>query len=400
MKKIALLGAFDRDNYGDILFPIIIEAWFKKNNYKFSYNYYGLIESDLRSIGGKKTKSINDFYNDYNDVIIVVGGQVLNAKWSSMHLNLIDSNMMQNIYKIVYKILGSQRSNRFSQWKLKGLTMFPWIISKEVSKGAKVIYNSVGGTRFNNFSKFELATLKNDLDSSSYISVRDRVTYEKLDNMNLKNIEISPDSAIIMSELFDVKNLKQITSKRIIEIVDKYKHGNSKYICFQIGKHYGRGNEKLIAEQLIGVSKRFNMSLVLLPIGKAAGHEDHIVLSKVMKWLDGKVEVELVQERSVFDIMYLISQSNMFLGTSLHGCITSLSYNVPCISLDKRVVKAEAFLKEFFPEDQLYSVSYENIVQSVETTLGFSKEKRSLNLKKAIDLVNGNFEEIYKTIYN
>ena len=67
--------------------------------------------------------------------------------------------------------------------------------------------------------------------------------------------------------------------------------------------------------------------------------------------------------------MYIISQATIFLGTSLHGCITSMSYGVPCISLDNRVVKAREFLKEYSINQQLYSVNYDQIFDSVKETL-------------------------------
>lgn len=397
MKKLALIGAFDRDNYGDILFPVIIEEWIKRKQNDFIFDYYGLLESDLSNLGGKATRSIEYFYNHNNyNAIIIVGGQVLNARWSSMHLNLINSSILLKIFNIFYMILGPQKSNEFARKKLKGKTLFPWIISKKNSPNAKIIYNAVGGTSFNNYKRAEFKQLELDLKTADYISVRDSLTRENLVKIGLDKITVSPDSAIIMSQLFDVKVLEEKISSSIKKLINKY--GNNKYLCFQIGRSYSINNEQIIAKELINAAKKFDMKIVLLPIGKAAGHEDQIALAKIYKNIVNKVEVEMVKDRGIYDIMYLISQSSIFLGTSLHGCITALSYGVPCIALDKRVVKTEAFLKEFSIDEQLYSVSYDKIVKSIEYTLNISRKKILQNTERLIALVNQNFETIYEIL--
>lgn len=395
MKSIALVGAFDRDNYGDILFPLIAEEWFRKKQADFQFEYYGLVEADLRSIGGLKIKSIQSLYTEKNDGIIVVGGQILNAKWSAMHLNLINSSLV-NVSAIFYKVIGKERANKLAKLILKGKTVFPWIISNDVSSGAKVVYNAVGGSSFSNYSTKELSHLKNDLNFASYLSVRGRLTYDNLLKIGIEDIKVAPDSAILLSQLFEKMQLKMKLSSHIEKTADSYE--NKKYICFQIGKNYGKGNEKIIAKELIRASKKFNMSLILLPIGKASGHEDHIPLLKIKNHINNQVDVELINERNIYDIMYLIANSSIFIGTSLHGCITSMSYSIPCIAMDNRVHKAEEFLREFSIESQLFSISYDQIFESIEKALNISTREIQNNTQKLIEAANENFSEIYEIL--
>lgn len=60
MKSINIIGAFDRYNYGDLLFPIIIEEYIKKYNCelikKYKLEYYALVQSDLSKVGGKRLR--------------------------------------------------------------------------------------------------------------------------------------------------------------------------------------------------------------------------------------------------------------------------------------------------------------------------------------------------------
>ena len=44
--KIALVGAFDRNNYGDILMPIILEMRLNQVLNDISFEYFGLMERE------------------------------------------------------------------------------------------------------------------------------------------------------------------------------------------------------------------------------------------------------------------------------------------------------------------------------------------------------------------
>ena len=46
-KKIAVLGAFDRFNYGDLLFPIILEKLLDKNKNEYDIEFFALVELQL-----------------------------------------------------------------------------------------------------------------------------------------------------------------------------------------------------------------------------------------------------------------------------------------------------------------------------------------------------------------
>lgn len=395
MIKVGILGAFDRYNYGDLLFPIIIEKWFSKMNSSCVFNYYGLKRSDLSKYGGKETKAINEAYTDKNDILIVAGGQTLNARWSTMHLNLTGTYGEYKKYDILYKILGAEISNYFARKKLKGPTYFPWIFPKIKEKSEKVIYNTVGGTSFARFTNREKAILKKSLNEADYISVRDPLTKNELEKMGVRNINLYPDSAILISEYFPRNELNGLINTEAKKLLSANKNG---YLCFQIGKVYGRNHENIITDELIKIFKMTGLNIVLIPIGKALGHEDQIPLFRIKELIGEKANVAIVEEGGIYETMALISKSRMFIGTSLHGCITALSYGVPCVGLDKKVTKLEQFLRYFSFEEQLYSVPYENISDSIRKSLEIPEEKlqsTSIKLKK---LANENFKKIYDKI--
>lgn len=84
------------------------------------------------------------------------------------------------------------------------------------------------------------------------------------------------------------------------------------------------------------------MKIVLINIGYAPLHDDfksHKILNKAFP-----NKTILFEDTNIFEIMYLIKNSQIFLGTSLHGNITAMSYNVPHLGFEK-INKLKYFLK-------------------------------------------------------
>ena len=97
--KIALVGAFDRYNYGDILMPIIMHNQIIDNlNIKnIEFSYYGLFESDMSKCKGYSTNALSELKNKEVDVVIFVGGEILTSRYTGMYLNTLN-----NKFKIFY----------------------------------------------------------------------------------------------------------------------------------------------------------------------------------------------------------------------------------------------------------------------------------------------------------
>ena len=77
MKKliINLVGAYDRFNYGDMLFPYIIEYILDKNFISYELTCYGLRKSDFTKVGAKETKRMAEMPMD--GYVIVAGGDTI-----------------------------------------------------------------------------------------------------------------------------------------------------------------------------------------------------------------------------------------------------------------------------------------------------------------------------------
>ena len=391
--KIGLIGAIDRYNYGDILFPLVVENELRRRLNKsdnFSFVYYASKKNDLTNIGGNKTRPLSSLKLDNVDVAIVVGGEVLTATWNRTYLHTLNSHFKVLVSRILNKIRGFYRSEQYykSKFNLADLKGFPWVIDKRYYGVHKVLYNAVSGTDFE-FIKGDLASLYRDqMKQADFISVRDPLTQSNLEKVGIETPYLFPDSAFKISDIFTKDILKtKINNTNFVGLDD--------YIVFQVGKDFARGNNKNIIKELEKVIDITDKKIVLLPIGMAAMHEDYIPLKKILKGLQKNYSNKVLYiTGNIFDIMYTISKADLFIGTSLHGNITALSYGVPSIGLDARIPKLREFLKYFSIDGQQYDVNYDEISSAALIALEIDKTELSANACKLKKQVDKNFDLI------
>jgi len=98
-------------------------------------------------------------------------------------------------------------------------------------------------------------------------------------------------------------------------------------------------------EVLKELEKNYGLTVKLCPIGYANGHDDIEFLQEVQEISGG--EFDLIDDLNVWEIMSVIRNSTVFVGTSLHGVITALSFSVPYIGLNRAVAKLDGFLADW-----------------------------------------------------
>lgn len=390
-KKIAVLGAFDRFNYGDLLFPLIIEKMLEKYRSEYNIEYYGLIESDLSRYGAKPTRPIKFIFKKEEipaeSIIIIAGGEILNASWISMHMYLLPKT--KSILLLITKIiLGEKLANKISGYFLGSKLQMPWIISPcDFYYPVKIVYNTVGGSKLSSLAYNYEEVLKSKLSKAAFLSVRDEKTNIALQNLQLKNhVRVAPDSAILMSEFFPIDELKTKINCETQKIIDNFPNG---YLCFQSNYIFVKNSEHLIANELEKIYEEFGYGIVLLPIGKATGHDDYKSATKIRMLLN--MPSIIPNESNVFDIMMLIAKSKIFIGTSLHGNITALSFCVPHIGLSTKDPKLESFLESWDLLEQASCTPYNEIHIKMKSVMKIQKKELEKKRNELVTLSYFNF---------
>src|SRR5690554_2383810 len=341
LNKIRFLSASDRINYGDFLFPLVFKEVLKSVDIKYIFDNYGIIKSDYTHFGALKTKSFRKLEAEIKegDKIIVGGGEVLFANWTTLYgfINPVFRYLLRfkKLRKLETKIKFSNR------WLSSNQVQFPFSFkaSDFHLSEVRVYYSSVGGghllTKNNPSQKMAYKCMQ----TARLISVRDSRSLKYFSKYPDLKIDLIPDSAILMSDFYTKKKLKEIVGSDL---------QFDNYIFLQLGINKRPKNLVGFADLIEKLSKELDCKVLLCPIGLAPGHEDHKILQKLKSL---KPQFDFVMPKNIYEIMYLIANSNLYLGTSLHGAITAMSFLTPAIGLNKNVKKLESYMKTWVNED-------------------------------------------------
>ena len=386
---VHFLAASDRVNYGDLLFPIVFSKIAKLKLADVEVYNYGIVKSDLSYFGGYPTMSYGQLHYNLKKMggtIVIGGGDVFFANWETLYsyINPVFVKLMK--YKLIRKVNSRLKIVDYVLHKKNVLLPFtPGVFEFKTSKKIQIVYNGVGGT-FNKHNNPDFnSKVVERLNTSNYISVRDTRTLESLKKFEV-NAVLSPDSAVIISDLFPIINLRH-KIKLDINIIPE------KYFFVQFGFNKAPDNFKESALLIEKLAKNNNAKVILCPIGLALKHDDHLELRKMEKYSS---YFQFVMPKSIFDIMWLISNSQAYMGTSLHGALTAQSYNVPFFSLNKKIKKADSYFKTWCPEISEGCIDFIDL-DCIDLKLkNWDYQKAEEYLEQQKRLVYSNFDEIFR----
>lgn len=338
MRKLYILAPNDRFNYGDLLFPYVLDHYFR--DLVDEVVFCSSSEADLTAMGGHRTQPFYRLYEadpaDEN-YLVVAGGESLIVSWCGIFSFIYPSfsrivRFFQRL-RVPYLLYGSLLE-AFIRKRFRTRTKFPFAIGKnELPQFKRVIYNSLGGSAIRrSYHILYSAKAKAVYQSVDYLAVRDQVTHDGLLKLGVES-QICADSAVLMSKVFTRNGIISRMDPQLLICV------RDKYLFFQIGESYVRGHVEVIADALLRIHKQTGLRLVLCPIGTALGHSDHIALAQVAGHLPVSA-YQLVEKPSVWDIMGLIAQAALYVGTSLHGTITAMSFGTDFLAYGPLKLKA------------------------------------------------------------
>jgi polysaccharide pyruvyl transferase WcaK-like protein len=388
---VHFLAASDRVNYGDLLFPIVFSKVAKKKLLDVEIYNYGIVKSDHSYFGGYPTNSYGKLHQNLKKMggtIVIGGGDVFFANWETLYsyINPVFVKLMK--YKFIRKVNARLKILDYILHIKEVLLPFtPGVFEFKTSKKIQIVYNGVGGT-FNSHNNPDFnSKILERLNSSNHISVRDIRTFESLKKFGVNSV-LSPDSAVIISDLYPIENL-------INKITLDTDNIPEKYFFVQFGFNKAPDNFKETALLIEELARNHNAKVILCPIGLALKHDDHIVLKKMEKH---SPYFQFVMPKNIFDIMWLICNSKAYLGTSLHGALTAQSYDVPFFSLNKKIEKADSYFKTWCPEISTGCIDFKDL-DGIDVKLkNWDYQKAEHYLKEQKGLVYRNLDEIFKKI--
>jgi hypothetical protein len=393
-KKVALLGAFDRFNYGDLLFPLIVSNEMALHSPDTTITAHSLIASDFSCYGAIKTQNYRALCRpgvlQANDTVMFAGGGTIGANWSDMHRNI--SGVAGN--KVLYylgRLLGPERAEALSRLYFGGKAPYPWVAGPaDFSAAVRVAYNAVGGSEFAHIAPVMQSRILDRLSKATFLSVRDAETKRLLAPIeDTVEIHLSPDSAILMSEQFPVSYLESKASDAIKTMI-----AAGPYVCFQTNVKFARRNSDGIAALLSDIYESFGLRALLLPIGRYVGLDDQIALKIVQQKVRTPTAI-VSDEASIWEIMLVLAKAHLFLGTSLHGNVTAQSFAVPHLGLSSmRPNKLDYYLATWDLPEQSRCVTLDEAIEAVAHVLNVPTAVRLVKRNELIVRAHDNFKNM------
>ena len=235
-----LLGAFDRFNYGDLLFPMVVGNALAVHSPGTITAVHALIGSDFRRYGAMATRSLKALYRPGalapGTVVIFAGGGTIGVDWSAMSANLLGRTGNAALYYL-QRLIGESAVNALSRHSFGGRAPFPWVAGPgDFPVPVKVAYNAVGGSEFARLPLRVQEQTLNRLGQAAYLSVRDAETKRLFAPLESRRpVALAPDSAILMSEQYPIPRLETRVSS-----APRVLHDAGPYLCFQSNQRYAR----------------------------------------------------------------------------------------------------------------------------------------------------------------
>lgn len=391
-RQVALIGAFDRFNLGDLLFPRIVEHELRRRGIDADYRCYSLRPADLRSRGGVLTRPLSELRRHRlppGSAAIVAGGEVLSARWLDAWIGLAGPRRSLAA-KLAARVLGADMVDGACRRLLGGDRPLPWLVDgSDLGHDVPVLYNAVGGTGIGGLPAPLHEAARARLARAAFVSVRDPRTKAALDAWDLRvDVRLAPDCGALVAELLPVTAAADQASNTARHAVSGL---GDRYLVFQTGRYPAWGLSPVLAGQLREIHRETGLAILLLPLGQAPGHEDVVPLERISGLLRD-LPVALLPSPDVADIVFAIANAALFVGSSLHGNLTALAFGVPHVGFGARVAKLDQVLRtwdatcpEGTVEPSRIAASAQSIMRLEEATLAAARRHAATAANDAIE---------------
>lgn len=305
--RIAQVGAFDFENYGDLLFVDVLGRHLGKRLDCIDITLFSPIGGELpnSNMFVYRVDEMEEMHSESPfDAIVIGGGDLIHFQRIITHVKRCGGATIYDVASMwVVPILLSWKYNIPIFWNAPGVPL-PF-------EGAQ--------------RDLCLALCM----QSDYVSVRDANAAKELINAGVSSdvVNIVPDSVLSIATLFDEGELAASFPHE-----DKLIPG--KYLFFQCNTSFSDEEIAACADLLLEVKRESGLQVLLSPIGY--GLEDQKALDKIDE-LHPNEFIRLNDDFNQYRILSLIANSACYMGSSLHGCITANAFNRPNLVLNRNL---------------------------------------------------------------
>ena len=342
-----MIGQFctcDVDNYGDLLYPVILKKLLGKHPRSYGLTAFGFLAGPAPCDSNYDVSDINTVLKKGEITLshlIIGGGDLLRTDTMLMasHYNsLFEKRLKQSFtFRLKRRIFGTPNlaqlfRRRFMDYGAIG----PFLLDQDQYAGVESLLYFSCGVPFA-VSDSDKGRVRKAIESAAFVYVRDEQSRKKLVDIGVsRQIDVAPDAIVCLSDYFDKEEEKRKGEDILRRFGIKTDRG---IICLQSPPQSLDYEEDFMAA-LSEIKSMTDAEIVLMPIGFC--HRDDVFLRNVAAKSGGSYTYADV--RSIYDMISVIAASKVFVGTSMHGNITAFSFGIPHIFGPLQVDKTEGFL--------------------------------------------------------
>ncbi|WP_137895242.1 polysaccharide pyruvyl transferase family protein [Ramlibacter sp. 2FC] len=324
---LLLFGAFDRHNFGDLLFPHVAATLLPGRELLLA----GLAERDLRPFGGHRVQAIAPLAEQWSErpiELMHVGGELLSCEaWQAAVMLLPPEQAQPTIAYL------EARPRARQAWVRRSLGLAdraPYTLSRALfPRAGRVIYNAVGGVDLARRSPALRAEVLAKLRAADALGVRDLQTQAQLQAAGLAPA-LLPDPAALVAELFGPAIRERLQQGEPAAARTAFPQG---YLALQLSAEFGDdATLAALADQLERLAAATGLGLALFRAGAAPWHDDLALLQRLAARLP-QPAVRVFESLQLWDICALIAGSRGYAGSSLHGRIVAMAFALPRLNL-------------------------------------------------------------------
>lgn len=362
MKKILTIGAYERDNFGDLLFYFTVKEFFKQHHVVPA----SIIYSDMSDLMGEIVYPYHVLLNDFKwDMVIVVGGEIGGVDMRAA-LNMSLSDYECEVLEMAGNELQKPCHDFLTGSDVHRPAYLPDLTVYKKNQETPLIVNSVGLNSIQLLNNQELKEKFIDiLKKTQYLSVRDHNSFDYLNSINISSV-LSPDIVHTIRRLMDDRVDKQVLERATVD----------DYILFQCNQSFIVENSvDFLVSSLIKLIEKYNKKIYFFAAGVARQHDSVHLYEQIASALNKQVSnpcVSVIYERNAFSLAKYIKYASLWIGTSLHGRIIAISYSIPRVSLTNKKVAEYA---KYWDKDLPYNIGLNDLLDASDVALNFEIEK-------------------------
>lgn len=326
---VVIFGAFDRHNFGDMLFAHVEQRLFAERLPDAKPVFAGLAARDLRRYGGHAVAALGTLAARLRDTpvtLVHAGGELLTCDaWEAAVMLDEPDDAQATIARY-----GSRPEDRsaYARSVLHSDALAPYVVGRESWLQASIGFNAVGGVSLDARG----AALRNEvlskLRSADDLSVRDAHTRATLRAAGIE-ARLVPDPVTMIAELFDSRIASRARHGPVADVRQACPRG---HLAVQFSADFGDdATLDRLARELDALAASTGLGIVLFRAGAAPWHDDIDAYERLAARMQHRALV--FRSLDIWDICALIATSAGYAGSSLHGRIVAMAYGLPRLNM-------------------------------------------------------------------